>query len=107
VLQQRRIDRQGQRPCAHASSYIGGDSACTALTIGYRLDTSSARAFLAHYVTLPQSWSRRLRLAVPEGPLSVEGRPSSYPLASGKRHDDVSSDDDAPGGLFGIIACSG
>jgi hypothetical protein len=32
---------------------IGGDSACTALTVGYRLDTPSARAFLAHYVTLP------------------------------------------------------
>lgn len=32
---------------------IGGDSAFKALTIGYRLDTPSARAFLAHYVTLP------------------------------------------------------
>jgi hypothetical protein len=31
----------------------GGDEACTALTTGYRLDTPSARAFLAHYVSLP------------------------------------------------------
>jgi hypothetical protein len=32
---------------------IHGDKACTALTVGYRLDTPPARAFLAHYVSLP------------------------------------------------------
>ena len=32
---------------------IHGDSACAALAAGYRLDTPSARAFLAHYVSLP------------------------------------------------------
>jgi hypothetical protein len=32
---------------------IYGDSACAALVAGYRLDTPSARAFLAHYVSLP------------------------------------------------------
>jgi hypothetical protein len=32
---------------------IYGDSACAALAVGYRLDTPSARAFLAHYVSLP------------------------------------------------------
>jgi hypothetical protein len=31
----------------------GGDEACAALVAGYRLDTPSARAFLAHYVSLP------------------------------------------------------
>jgi hypothetical protein len=32
---------------------IYGDKACAALAAGYRLDTPSARAFLAHYVSLP------------------------------------------------------
>jgi hypothetical protein len=32
---------------------IYGDKACAALTAGYRLDSPSARAFLAHYVSLP------------------------------------------------------
>jgi hypothetical protein len=32
---------------------ISGDGACAALAVGYRLDTPSARAFLAHYVSLP------------------------------------------------------
>jgi hypothetical protein len=32
---------------------IYGDSACAALAAGYRLDTPSARAFLARYVSLP------------------------------------------------------
>jgi hypothetical protein len=32
---------------------IYGDSACAALTAGYRLDTPSARAFLARYASLP------------------------------------------------------
>jgi hypothetical protein len=32
---------------------IYGDRACAALAAGYRLDTPSARAFLAHYVSLP------------------------------------------------------
>ena len=32
---------------------ITGDSVCRATNVDYRVDTASARAFLAHYVTLP------------------------------------------------------
>jgi secreted trypsin-like serine protease len=36
-----------------AATTITGDSVCRATNVDYRLDTPSARSFLAHYVTLP------------------------------------------------------
>jgi hypothetical protein len=36
-----------------AAITITGDAVCRATNVDYRLDTASARAFLADYVTLP------------------------------------------------------
>jgi V8-like Glu-specific endopeptidase len=36
-----------------AATTITGDAICRSTNVDYRLDTASARAFLAHYVTLP------------------------------------------------------
>jgi secreted trypsin-like serine protease len=36
-----------------ATTTITGDSVCRATNVDYRMDTPSARSFLAHYVTLP------------------------------------------------------
>jgi len=36
-----------------AATTITGDAVCRATNVDYRLDTPSARSFLAHYVTLP------------------------------------------------------
>ena len=36
-----------------AGTTITGDSVCRATNVDYRLDTASARSFLANYVTLP------------------------------------------------------
>jgi hypothetical protein len=36
-----------------AATTITGDSACRSTNVDYRLDTASARSFLASYVTLP------------------------------------------------------
>jgi len=36
-----------------ASTTITGDAVCRATNVTYRLDTESARMFLAQYVTLP------------------------------------------------------
>ena len=36
-----------------AATTITGDSVCRSTNVDYRMDTESARSFLAHYVRLP------------------------------------------------------
>jgi hypothetical protein len=45
--------RAGKETNILAATTITGDTACPSTNVDYRLDTASARAFLAPYVALP------------------------------------------------------